>query len=113
MDWRQKKNGHPFDNNIFKCIFLNLNVFVLTEISQKFVPTVLIDNESSLVSVTVCCCVGVKLLPKPMMTQFTVENIYTYIYYMCVYLMEFGVNCIQSCYNNMVYIVQSTVKPLI
>ena len=33
-------NGHHFPDDIFKCIFLNENVFIAIKISLKFVPRV-------------------------------------------------------------------------
>ena len=38
-----------FQDDIFKCIFLNENVFILIKISLKFVPKGQINNIPSLV----------------------------------------------------------------
>ena len=38
-------------NDIFKCIFLNENVWILLEISLKYVPNVQINNSPSLVQI--------------------------------------------------------------
>ena len=35
---RRRQNGHHFADDIFKCIFLNENVWILIKISVKFVP---------------------------------------------------------------------------
>ena len=59
------------EDNILKCIFLNENDRILTQISLKFVPRSQIDNKSALVQVMAWCQTGNKPLPEPMMTQFT------------------------------------------
>ena len=59
------------EDNILKCIFLNENDRILTQISLKFVPRSEIDNKSALVQVMAWCQTGNKPLPEPMMTQYT------------------------------------------
>ena len=54
-------------DDIFKCIFLNENVWILIEISLKFVPKDPINNIPSLVQVMVCRLDGAKPLSEPMM----------------------------------------------
>ena len=44
---RPRQNGHHFPNEIFKCIFLNENIWISIRISLKFVPWVPIDNKTS------------------------------------------------------------------
>ena len=46
---RPRKNGRHFADDIFKCIFLNENVWIPIEISLMFVPKGPIDNIPSLV----------------------------------------------------------------
>ena len=46
---RQRQNGRHLPDNIFKCIFLNENVWISLEISLKFVPKVPINNIPQLV----------------------------------------------------------------
>ena len=46
---RLRQNGHQFVNDIFKCIFLNENVWISIKISLKFVPKGLINNIPALV----------------------------------------------------------------
>ena len=58
-------------DDIFKCIFLNENDIILIQISLKFVPKGLIDNDTALVDVKVSRRTGEKPLPEPMPTQFT------------------------------------------
>ena len=41
---RQKQNGRHFADDIFKCIFLNENVWISIKISLKFVPEGPINN---------------------------------------------------------------------
>ena len=48
---RPKQNGRHFADNIFKCIFLNGNVWILIEISLKFVPKDPINNIPALVQI--------------------------------------------------------------
>ena len=58
------------DDN-FRCIFLNENDRILTQISLKFVPRSAIDNKPALVQVMACRQTGDKPLPETMLTQFT------------------------------------------
>ena len=44
-----RQNGHHFADNIFKCIFLNENIWISIKISLKFVPKGPINNISALV----------------------------------------------------------------
>ena len=46
---RPRKNGRHLPDDIFKCIFLNENVWILLKISLKFVPKVPINNIPALV----------------------------------------------------------------
>ena len=46
---RPRQNGRHLADNIFKCIFLNENVWIPIEISLKFVPKGPIDNIPALV----------------------------------------------------------------
>ena len=47
--WRPRQNGRHFADDIFKCIFLNENVWISLKISLKFVPNVRINNIPALV----------------------------------------------------------------
>ena len=64
---RLRQNGHHFPDNIFKCIFLNENVWISIKISLKFVPKVPINNSPSLVQIMAWRRPGNKPLSKPMM----------------------------------------------
>ena len=46
---RPRQNGGYFADNILKCIFVKENVWILIEISLKFVPKGPIDNIPALV----------------------------------------------------------------
>ena len=63
---RPRQNGHHFPD-IFKCIFLNENVWISIKISLKFFPKGPIDNILSLVQMMACCQPGGKPLSEPMM----------------------------------------------
>ena len=66
---RPRQNGRYFADDIFKCIFLNKNVWILTKISLKFVPKGPINNISSLVQIIVWRRPGAKPLSEPMMVS--------------------------------------------
>ena len=46
---RPRQNGRHFADDIFKCIFLNENVWIAIKISPKFVPKGQINNIPALV----------------------------------------------------------------
>ena len=48
---RPRQNGRHFADNIFKCIFLNENVWIPIKISLKFVPQGPINNIPALVQI--------------------------------------------------------------
>ena len=64
------QNGRHFTDNIFKDIFMNEKLCILTWISLKFVPNGPIDNKSSLVQVMAWQLPSDKSFPEPMLTQF-------------------------------------------
>ena len=61
---RQRLNRRPFADDIFKCIFLNENEWILPWISLKFVQ---ISNIPALVQIIAWCLPGHKPLSEPMM----------------------------------------------
>ena len=67
---RPRQNGRNFADEIFKCIFLNENVWISINISLKFVPKGLINNIPALVQIMAWRRTGVKPLSEPMVTQF-------------------------------------------
>ena len=50
-----EQNGHHFTDDIFKCIFLNENVWISLKISLKFVPKVRINNITALAQIMAWC----------------------------------------------------------
>ena len=47
--WRPRQNGRYFAEDIFKCIFLNENIWISIKMSPKFVPKCSINNILELV----------------------------------------------------------------
>ena len=72
---RSKQNGQHFPDDIFKCIFLNENVWILIKISFNFVPKGPINNIPALVQVMAWCRPGAKPLSKPLMVRLS-KHIY-------------------------------------
>ena len=66
---RPRRNGRYDADDIFKCIFLKENVWILTKISLKFVPKGPINNISALVHIMAWHPSGDKPLSKPMMVS--------------------------------------------
>ena len=59
--------GRHFPDDLFKCIFLNENVWISLTISLKFVPKVTINNIPTLVQIMAWRRPGDKPLSEPMM----------------------------------------------
>ena len=66
---RPEKNGRHFADDIFKCIFLNENVWIAIKISLKFVPRGPINNIPALVQIMAWRRPGDKPLSEPMMIR--------------------------------------------
>ena len=64
---RPKQKFRHFADDIFKCIFLNKNVWISFMLSQIFVPRVWIDNIPASVQIMDCCRLGENRLSEPMM----------------------------------------------
>ena len=64
---RPRQNRRHFADDIFKCIFLNENVWILINISLKFVPKRSIDHIPALVQIMAWRRPGDKPLSEPMM----------------------------------------------
>ena len=58
-------------DDIFKCIYMNEKLLMLTGISLKFLPKGPIDNKSALVEAMAWRRAGDKSLPEPMLAEFT------------------------------------------
>ena len=63
---RLRRNGCHFADNLFKCIFLNENVWIPIKISLKFAPKGPINNFTALVRIMAWGCPGDKPLFEPM-----------------------------------------------
>ena len=68
---RPRQNGRHFAESIFKCIFLNEDVWFPVKISVKFIPKGPINNFPDLVQIMVWRRPGDKPLSEPMMAQLT------------------------------------------
>ena len=66
---RPRQHGCHFPDDIFKCIFLNENVWISIKISLEFVPKGPINNISALVQIMAWRRPGNKLLFEPMMVS--------------------------------------------
>ena len=66
---RPRQNGRHLADDMFKCIFLNENVWIPIEISLKFVPKGSINNNPSLFQIMAWCRPGDKPLSEPMMVS--------------------------------------------
>ena len=67
--WRPRQNRRHFADDIFRCIFLNENVWIRIKISLKFVPKFPINNIPALVQIMAWCRPGDKPLSEPMMVN--------------------------------------------
>ena len=67
---RLKQNKRHFADDVFKCNFLNENVWILTKISLQFVPKGPFNNIPALVQIMARRWTGDRPLSEPMMTQF-------------------------------------------
>ena len=66
---RPRQNGRHFADDIFKCIFLNENVWFLIKISLNFVPKGHINQIPALVQIMAWRRPGDKPLSEPMMVS--------------------------------------------
>ena len=64
---RPRQNGRHFADNIFKCIFLNGNVWIPIKISMNFVPKGPMNNNTALVQIMAWHRQDDKPLSEPMM----------------------------------------------
>ena len=68
---RLTQNGCHLADDLFKCIFLKENIWILIKISLNFVPKGPINNIPALVQVMAWCRPGDKPLSKTMMVRLT------------------------------------------
>ena len=66
---RPRQNCRQFTDDIFKCIFLNENIWISFEISLKFFPEVRTNNIPALVQIMAWRLPGDKPLSEPMMVS--------------------------------------------
>ena len=66
---RLRQNGRHFADDVFKCIFLNENVWISLKISLKFVPKGPINNIPAMVQIMAWRRPGDKPLSEPMMVS--------------------------------------------
>ena len=66
---RPRQNGRHFADDIFKCIFLNVNVWIPIKISMKFVPKGPINNIQALFQIMAWRSTGDKPLSETMMVS--------------------------------------------
>ena len=66
---RPRQNGRHVPDDIFKCIFLNENIWISIKISLKFVPKGPINNITALVQIIAWHWPGNKPLSQPMMVR--------------------------------------------
>ena len=66
---RPRQNGQHFADDIFKCIFLNENIWILIDISRKFVPKDPINNITILVQILAWHWPGNKPLSESVMVN--------------------------------------------
>ena len=64
---RPRQNGRHFADDVFKCIFLNGNLWIVIKISLKFVPKGPINNIPALVQIMAWRRTGHKPLSEQMM----------------------------------------------
>ena len=64
---RPRQNGRLFPDDVFKCIFLNENLWISIKISLKFVPKGPINNVPALVQIMAWYRPGDRPLSEPMM----------------------------------------------
>ena len=68
--FRPRQNGRHFTDDIFKCIFLDENVWIFIKISLKFVPMVPINNIPALVQIKAWRRPGDNPFSEPMVVSF-------------------------------------------
>ena len=66
---RPRQDGHHFVDDIFKCIFLNENVWIPIKISLKFVPKGPINNSPAMVQIMAWHHPGHQPLYEPMVVS--------------------------------------------
>ena len=82
---RPRQNGYHFWDGIFKCIFLNKNIWILFKISLEFIPKGQINNIPVLVQIMVWRRPGDKPISEPMMVRLSTHMHHWFRYWLvCV-----------------------------
>ena len=89
---RPRQNGRRFADDVFKCVFLSENVWILITISLKFVPRGPINNIPSLVQVMAWRRLGDNPLSETMMVKSSTH--------ICVTRPQWVNNCLPILWNN-------------
>ena len=96
---RLRPNGRHFTDDIFKCIFLNENIWISINISLNFVPKGQINNIPALVPIMAWRRPGDKPLSEPMMVSLLTHICVTWhqwVYPLCTKFSKGNVNmCLQ------------------
>ena len=79
---RPRQNGRQFPDNIFKCIFLNINIWISIKISLNLVPKGSINNIAALIQTVAWRRPRDKPLPESMMVSL--------LMYICVTRPQWG-----------------------
>ena len=99
---RPRQNGRNFADDIFKCIFLNENVWISIKISLKFVPKGPINNIPALVQIMAWRRPGDKPLSQPMLVSLPTHICVTrpqWVKQLCaIRYVHYAIFC--SCYIN-------------
>ena len=99
---RPRQNGRRFADEIFKWIFLNENVWILINISLKFVPQGSINNIPALVQIMAWRRPGDKPLSRPIMFRLPTHIFVTRPQWVNGFCMMFAYVCyIQYAWNRL------------
>ena len=113
---RSRQNGRHFADDIFKCIFLNENIWISIKISLKLVPKGPINNIPALVQIMACRLPGDKPLSELMVASLLTHICVTRPQWVktmgCGYLMLYCVSepCICSSNVGMLWIVYAITR---
>ena len=94
-----RQNGRHFVDGIFKCIFVNKNIWIANKISLKFVSKAWINNIPALVPIMACCRLGDKSLSEPVMVGLLTHICVTWPQWVVLYWMKpsiFWLKCHRS-----------------
>ena len=101
--WRPRQNGRHFADDIFKCIFVDENVWIPIKISMKFVPKGPINKISALVQIMAWYCPGDKPLSETMMVRLTTHICVTRPQWVNVFVLICTSSYMKSCLRQHFY----------